>query len=102
MEGYSITAENIYNMDEKGFIIGQIQKSRRIFTKASYGDKKTAMAGQDGSRELISTLVTICADGSVLSLAVIYKAVSGDIQDSWLDGFEPDQHSCLFAASLNG
>jgi hypothetical protein len=33
IEQYSITANNIYNMDKKGFIIGQMQKSHRVFTK---------------------------------------------------------------------
>jgi hypothetical protein len=31
---YNYGPENVYNMDEKGFMIGVLQKTRRIFTKA--------------------------------------------------------------------
>lgn len=33
MEEFAITAEKIHNMDEKGFLMGNVQKTRRIFTK---------------------------------------------------------------------
>ena len=76
-------------MDEKGFMIGQLQKTRRIFTKASYEDKELIVSGQDGSREWITVLATICADGSYLSPALIYKSESNQLQDSWLNAFHP-------------
>jgi len=102
IEEYGITADNIYNMDEKGFMIGQVQKSHRIFTKDTYTDQKEAKAGQDGNREWITVLATICADGTALSPALIYKAVSGDLQDTWLEDFKPEEHSCYFATTPNG
>ena len=102
IEEYGITVDNMYNMDEKGFMIGQIQRSHRIFTRDTYQDKNLIKAGQDGNREWITCLATICADGSVLSPALIYKAKSGNVQDTWLDGFDSKQHSCLFSASPNG
>jgi hypothetical protein len=34
MEQYSIQPQNCYNIDEKGFLIGHLQKVRRIFPKA--------------------------------------------------------------------
>lgn len=33
---YDILPENMYNMDEKGFLIGRLQKTQRVFTKDSY------------------------------------------------------------------
>jgi len=102
IEEYGITADNIYNMVEKGFMIGQVQKTHRIFTKDTYTDEKEAKAGQDGNREWITVLATICADGTALSPALIYKAVSGDLQDTWLEDFKPEEHSCYFAATPNG
>ena len=36
IEQYNITANNVYNMDEKGFMIGQMQKLYRVFTKELY------------------------------------------------------------------
>ena len=102
MAEYNITTENIYNMDEKGFMIGQIQKSHRIFTRDTYLNNKLVNAGQDGNREWITCLATICADGSALSPALIYKANTGNLQDTWLDGFDPKQQKCLFSSSPNG
>jgi hypothetical protein len=39
-------------------------------------------ASQDGSREFISLLACICADGTFLPLALIYKGDLADLQDS--------------------
>jgi hypothetical protein len=57
---------------------------------------------QDGSREWVTLSATICADGSSLLPALIYKAVSGDLQDSWLQDYDPQEHACWFASSSNG
>ena len=89
-------------MDEKGFLIGHLQKVRRIFPKSLMKKQKLLGTGQDGSREWITLLATICVDGSSLPPALIYKAVSGDLQDSWLQDYDPDEHPCWFASSPNG
>ena len=102
MEQYQITAENIYNMDEKGFLIGRLQKTRRVVSRDLYEQGRLLGAGQDGNREWITVVATICADGSKLSPALIYKAASEDLQDEWLHEFEPEKYSCFFASSPNG
>ena len=102
IEEYEISADNIYNMDEKGFLIGELQKSRRVFTRELYERGTLAGAGQDGSREWITIVATICTDGTRLSPALIYKAISGNLQDTWLNDFEPEEHDCHFTSSLNG
>jgi hypothetical protein len=93
-EQYNIQPHNCYNMDEKGFLIGYLQKVRRIFPKALMEKQKLLGTSQDGSREWITLLATICADGSSLPPALIYKAVSGDLQDSWLQDYDLDKHPC--------
>lgn len=102
IEEYNITADNMYNMDEKGFMIGQCQKTRRIFTKQTFKDNRLARAGQDGNREWVTILAAICADGTALSPSLIYKATSGNLQDDWLQDFDPDEHSCYFTSTPNG
>lgn len=92
----------MYNMDEKGFLIGICQKTRRIFTKQSYKDKKLVRAGQDGNREWVTVIATICADRTSLSPALIYKAASGNIMDDWVLDFDSEAHSCYFASTPNG
>ena len=101
-EEYKISADNIYNMDEKGFLIGKLQKTRRIIARELYERGSLAGAGQDGSREWITVVATTCADGTRLSPALIYKAISCNLQDTWLNDFEPDKHDCHFASSPNG
>jgi hypothetical protein len=64
--------------------------------------QKLLGAGQDGSRELITLLATICANGGSLPPALIYKAVSGNLQDTWLQDYDPEEHPCWFASSPNG
>ncbi|TKA22667.1 hypothetical protein B0A54_18012, partial [Friedmanniomyces endolithicus] len=34
MDQYSTQPQNCYNMDEKGFLVGHLQKVKRIFPKA--------------------------------------------------------------------
>src|ERR1700712_4671372 len=79
----------MYNIDEKGFMMGVCQKTHRIFTKRTFEGNGDARAGQDGNREWVTILAAICADETSLSPAVIYKAASGDIQDDWLQDFDP-------------
>jgi hypothetical protein len=102
IDQYNIQPHNCYNMDEKGFLIGYLQKVRKIFPKALMEKQKLLGTSQDRSREWITLLATICADGSSLPPALIYKAVSGDLQDLWLQDYDPDEHSCWFASSPNG
>ena len=58
-------------------------------------------ASQDGSREFISLLACICADGSKLPPALIYKGESHDLISSWLGVFT-EEHNAYFASSSNG
>lgn len=102
IEQYDVQACNMYNMDEKGFLIGVLTKSKRIFTKEALSEKQLLGNKQDGNREWITVLATICADGSHLSPGLIYKALTGNLQDTWLQDFEPQQHQVFFASSPNG
>ena len=99
---YDMLPANTYKMDKKGFLVGRLQKTQRVFTRDLYEQGKLVGAGQDGSREWITVVATICADGTHLSPTLIYKAVSGSLRDTWLDGFEPRRQSCYFTSSPNG
>lgn len=71
-------------MDKKGFLIGFLKKSRRVFAKKAYNAGRASNIVQDGNREWITILAAICADGTRLLPGLIYQAVSGNIQDTWL------------------
>lgn len=79
---YDIQPEDIYNMDEKGFLIGVLAKGKRIFSKQQYKKEGLKQHLQDGNQEWITTIACICADGTLLSSGLIYQAVSSKLQDS--------------------
>ena len=54
IEKYDIEPRHTYNMDEKGFLIGVIGRSKRIFSKAMWDRKEVIVALQDGNREWIT------------------------------------------------
>lgn len=82
MAQYSIEPGQTYNMDEKGFAIGTLSKSKRVFDRPLYEQKQTQQAIQDGNREWITLLSCICGDGSVLPPGLIYAAESQNIQST--------------------
>jgi len=74
----------MYNMDEKGFLVGCLIKLFRIFSKKAWEDGHLNGAGQDGNRNWITILATICADGTYIPPAIIYPLEGSDIQPNWL------------------
>lgn len=72
LKEYKIQPSLIYNMDEKGFLIGVLLKMKRIFLKRRYEETNLKQMLQDGNREWITLIACICADGTALALALIY------------------------------
>ncbi|THC87091.1 hypothetical protein EYZ11_013464 [Aspergillus tanneri] len=62
IEEYKIQPENMYNMDEKGFLIRIVSKSKRIFSKPKYKRDRSVQRIQDGNRDWITVIACICAD----------------------------------------
>jgi hypothetical protein len=82
MEEHKILPHNSYNMDEKGFIIGVIGNSKRVFTRAQWELKQVTAALQDGSRKWITTIAAICADGTALPPGLIYESANCTLQST--------------------
>jgi hypothetical protein len=99
---YGIEPRDMYNMDEKGFLIGVLSKGKRIFSRCWYEQGGFKQRLQDGNREWITIIGCICADRTSLSPGLIYQAVSRDIQDTWLQDFNPNDHYCFFQSSPSG
>ncbi|KAF1965771.1 hypothetical protein BU23DRAFT_593520 [Bimuria novae-zelandiae CBS 107.79] len=87
MAQYNIQACNTYNIDEKGFLIGILGRSKRIFNREIWERKEVTAALQDGEREFVTCLATICADGSALPPGLIFAALGG-LRDTWVAGIE--------------
>jgi hypothetical protein len=94
----------MYNLDEKGFIIGIIQRTRRIVPISQLKRNRVKGALQDGSREFITILACVSAVGERLPPSLIYKSTSGDLQDTWLDDVDETDKSkrAYFRASEKG
>ena len=69
---YAVKPQNMYNMDEKGFSLGTMAKQHRVFTKEAVTSKRVLGFAQDGNREWITILATICADGTWIPPAIIF------------------------------
>jgi len=99
---YSIEPRHTYNMDEKGFLLGITTRSKRIFSRQEYERKAVRQAIQDGSREWISLLACICADGSALDPALIYEAGLEGLLSGWVEDINPEEHSAFITSFPSG
>ena len=82
IEKYRITAENIYNFDEKGFLMGFGRTMKRIMTQEALKLGRIKKSKQDGSREFISILACISAIGKWIPPLLIYKGELGDLMST--------------------
>ena len=80
-EKYNITLANTWNMDEKGFQMGQISKTRVVFDKT---DGPPASAAT-GTTSWVSIIECVNAVGDSINPFVIH--ISKEVQDRW---FLPD------------
>ena len=70
MKEFHILPGNIYNMDEKGIQLGIGARVSAMIDR----DQQSVYSIEDGNRELVTVIETICADGSVLHPSVIFQA----------------------------
>jgi hypothetical protein len=82
IEKYRITAENIYNFDEKGFLMGFGRTMKRIMTQEALKSGRIKKSKQDGSCEFISILACISAIGRWIPPLLIYKGELGDLMST--------------------
>lgn len=86
---YNISTNNIYNMDEKGCMMGVVGKVRVIVPKR----EKNQVLAQCGNREWVSLIECISIDGRCLPLWVIFKGKQH--QKSWYQALESGGHIAL-------
>lgn len=72
VEKYRITGENIYNFDEKGFMIGVGITSVRVMSLEEMRSGKIIGVNQDGNREWVFLLATIYAVAIKIPSCFIY------------------------------
>ena len=88
-------------MDEKGFAIGILKKTRRVVNIRLLKQGKLKGAGQDGNRSWVSMIGSICADGTYLPAGIIFKG-QGGLQDTWVEEFDADNEIAYFCSTPSG
>ena len=73
MTEFDVLLENTYNMDEKGFMIGVLGKTKRVFDKVLHKQRRFKQASHDGNRDWVTAIGAICADGTTLPPAVSFQ-----------------------------
>jgi hypothetical protein len=101
MREYKVEEENVYNMDEKGSLMGITGRSKRVFSRQFWEQKRVSAALQDGSREWITILACVCADGQALPPALIFQGISS-LQSGWLEDVGPGKHKAFFSNTPSG
>jgi hypothetical protein len=99
---YDIEPRHTYNMDEKGFMIGVIGRSKRVFSRRLWEKKAVRAALQDGSRKWITLVACVCADGSALPPGIIYEAANKGIQSSWVEDIRAGETTAHVTSSPSG
>ena len=82
MNEYDIQPSHIFNMDEKGFLLGILGKSKIVFSKRQYERGEVVTSLQDSSREWITVLACICSDGTPLSPSIIFQSAAGTLKSA--------------------
>jgi hypothetical protein len=98
---YNVEPRHIYNMDEKGFLISITSRQKRVFSKQLWEQNRVTAGLQDGSREWITILATVCADGSSLDPAIVYEG-KGELRSSWVHDVEAGRHQVFSTTSPSG
>ena len=84
MKKHDIHPDNVYNIDEKGIIIGVLIKLKVIYLRKY---KKTRIT-QQGKREWVSLIECISSNGRILSLYIIFKVKA--LNKDWYNEFKKD------------
>jgi hypothetical protein len=101
IEKHRITADNLYNFDEKGFLMGLGRTLKRIMTLAALKSGRVTKSKQDGSREFISILACVSAIGKAIPPLLLYRGESGDLLDTWVDDVDRNA-GAHFSSTPNG
>jgi hypothetical protein len=99
---YNVQPHNIYNMDEKGFMISVTGRSKRVFSRLQWESKQIRASLQDGSREWVTVVAAVCSDGSTLPPSLIYSSANSTLQASWVDGIEAEKHDVFVSSTPSG
>ena len=91
---FNIKSENIYNMDESGFAIGEKEAGRCIIN----AHVRQQFQAKPGRQEWVTVVECVCTDGSIVPPLVIFKAEK--LSTQWIPA--SIHGSCRFDCNLKG
>ena len=94
IEEYGIELKDIYNLDESGFAMGDIEASQRIINATI----RQSFQAKPGRQEWVTALECICADGSSLPPLIIFKGEN--LSRQWIPQDVP--YNWRFGCNTNG
>ena len=72
MKEFGIEWRNIYNMDESGFAIGDVEATKRVIN----ANIRQQFQAKPGRQEWVTSVECICADGTAISPLIIFRGKS--------------------------
>ena len=93
---HGLRAFQIFNMDEKGFLMGKAARAKVLCRRGRRNPRVT----HDGSRELVTVIETICGSGVVLSPFVINKGAGHYM--GWYKNLTMREKGYKFSYSVKG
>ena len=102
MDRHEIEPRHSYNMDEKGFLLGRIGRSKRVFSRALWESGGVKNAMQDGSREWVTSLACICGDGSAIPPLLLFASKNSTLQSTWAQDIKEGTHSVHITSTPSG
>ena len=79
---YQIDSNCIYNVDEKGFLIGQVKNAKHVISRPQYQRGSIEGVCQPGDRQWVTVIAGVCVDGTSMPPALIYQG-AGNLQSTW-------------------
>jgi hypothetical protein len=76
---HRITADNLYNFNEKGFLISLRQTLKRIITLTALKSGQVTKSKQDSNREFINILACVSAIRKAILPLFLYRGESEDL-----------------------
>lgn len=86
---------------EKGYLLGILARTKRLFDRSLFDSGQVRRVLQDGSREFLTLIACICADGTAINPAIIFASDSETLQSTWVEQIN-DYCTAFVGATTSG
>src|SRR5690242_21920710 len=77
---YKVNSCHMYNIDEKGIIIGVTTRTKHDFSRRKWEKGEVKELFQDSNRAWVTLLACVCGDGTALPLGLLYNSANSTLQ----------------------